>query len=467
MSEPSSAHPASSTAASARSATAGAPRAVPAGVVRAGLAVVADAGRLLAAHWPALVLLAVVGAVSRELILDAAVRASRASSVLSQLVVALAPFVQLLTVVGMLLVMRRRAGTQRPVVSLVVGTAAVMLPFLVIYQHYGYLAEDVIAFGAGTADDVVNQGLDPSSPGADVVTRLPAGTSVTVLATVAAALLLRRLLDRLAVRQGGEVRTSLLRLLAGYCEVVWLVLGAYVVTVLVDGASGWWSSRAVGVALSDWWQGVVVDWPFAGALARTLLSGVALLLAAASTGFLVPLAWLALAGIIYGVQAARMLSARDLHRARVAGSVVGRLGDARTDRALRLVTDPERRYGTVVGGTALVLRAGWSPVLVFCLAFLVADNADAVVTGLTRWAVGPRTPLAWAALLPVVELVGAVLVRVLTLALVASAVDSLLRTLGLPGGLRLPSRPQGHGEEVRAEGELVGAGAEEVEASRR
>jgi len=437
-------------------------------VVRAGAAVVADAGRLLAAHWPALVLLAVAGALARELILDAAVWTSRASSVLSQLVVALAPFVQLLTVVGMLLVMRRRTGTERPVVALVVGTAAVMLPFLVIYQHYGYLTEDVVTFGAGAADDAVNQGL--ATAGTDVVTRLPAGTSAAVLGAVAVALLLRRLLDRLAARQEREVRASVLRLVAGYCEVVWLVLGAYVVTVLVDSANGWWSSRAVGAALVAWWDGFVLGWPLVGAAAGTLLSGLGLLVAAAATAFLVPLAWLALAGIIYGVQAARMLSARDLHHARVAGHVVGRLGDGRTDRALRMVTDPGRRYGTVVGGTALVLRAGWSPVLVFCLAFLVADNADQLVTGLARLALGPQNVMAWAALLPVVELLGVVIVRVLTLALVASAVDSLLRGLGLPGGLRLGPRrqrrgsgPQGQGEEVRAQAQLVGAGGVDVE----
>ncbi|GAA4288528.1 hypothetical protein [Georgenia daeguensis] len=435
-------------------------------VLRAGGAVVADAGRLLRVHWPALLLLAVVGVLARELLLEAAVVVSRASSVLSQLVLALAPFAQLLTVVGMLLVMRRRGAGERPVLALVTGAAAVMLPFLVIYEHYGNLADDVVTFGAGTADDLVATITAPGAGDGEIASRLPAGTSLTVLTSVAVALVLRRLLDRLASRAGSDGRRSSLRLAAGYCEVVWLVLGAYVVTVLADGASTWWSTRRVGAGLATWWESVTITWPTLGTVAETAASGAGLLLAAAATAFLVPLAWLALAAIIYGVQAARVLTARDLHGARVAGRAVGLLGDVRTDRALRLATDPGRRYGAVLGATVLVVRAGWQPILMFCLAFLLADNAAVVVTELARAVVGPQTLLAWSALLPVVDTAGTVLARVLTLALVASAVDSLLRNLGLPGGLRLPPRSEGQGEELRPQPELAGARARQVEAGR-
>jgi hypothetical protein len=438
------------------------PREQPTDPLRAGVAVVADAGRLVARHWPVLLLLAVAGVLARDLLLEAAILTSRVSSVLSQLVLALAPFAQLLTVVGMLLVMRRRGAGDRPVLALVTGAAAVMLPFLVIYQHYGNLAEDVITFGTGTADDLVSS-ITTAGDG-EITSRLPAGTSLTVLASVAVALVLRRFLDRRAARANSDTRRSVLQLAAGYCEVVWLVLGAYVVTVLVDGASTWWSTRRVVAGLVARWESVTLTWPTLGTAAETAVSGAGLLLAAAATAFLVPLAWLALAAIIYGVQAARVLTARDLHGARLAGHAVGLLGDARTDRALRLATDPGRRYGAVVGATVLVIRAGWQPVLVFCLAFLLADNAAVLVAELTRAAVGPQTLAAWSALLPAVETVSAVLVRVLTLALVASAVDSLLCSLGLPGGLRLRSQRQR--EELRTEPENAGAGARQVETSR-
>ncbi|MPV36036.1 hypothetical protein [Georgenia subflava] len=438
-------------------------------VLRAGAAVVADAGRLLAAHWPLLVLLAVVGVASRDLVLSTAVLVSRWSSVLSQMVLALAPFVQLLTVVGMLLVMRRRSATEHPVVALLVGTAAVMLPFLVIYQNDGNLAEDVITFGMATVEDIASMGFAPASTDSDVVTRLPAGTSAAVVLTVAVAFVARRVLVRLAVRTppGHELRRSTLRLVAGYCEVVWLVLGAFVVTVVVDGASGWWSSRRVGAGLDAWWASVAAGWPGLGAFVEALLAGAGLLVAAALTAFLVPLAWLALAAIIYGVQAARVLRAGDLRATRAARPLVGRLGDARTDRALRLLTDPERQFGGVAGATVLVARAGWRPVLVFCLAFLVTDAADVLLTELVRVLVGPQSPVAWAALFPYLEAVGVVVVRVLTLALVASAVDSLLRDLGLPGGLRLGGTSRhGQGEEVRAEGVVAGTGGEELDLRR-
>ncbi|WP_024288889.1 hypothetical protein [Cellulomonas sp. KRMCY2] len=192
------------------------------GIVSEGFEVVRDAGRLLLAHWPPLVLLALIGVVVREPLLAAAAVASRTSAVLSQLVLALAPFAQVLTIVGMLLVLRRRepdgpADRQRALRSLLTGTAAVLVPFLVIYEYYGTLREDVVALGIGLVEDLDVFGGD------DVTARLPAATSAAVLATVAVALLARFVLGRLVTRTPGERHAlrSALRLAAGYCEVVW------------------------------------------------------------------------------------------------------------------------------------------------------------------------------------------------------------------------------------------------------
>lgn len=425
-------------------------------VLREGAVVLRDSGRLLVEHWPALVALACAAVVARSLVLELAVVASRLMPVLTDLVQALVPFVQVLAVVAMLLLLRgrhaptaatpretldapagtargRRAATRvaRSVSAVVVASAAVLVPFLVVYEHNGSLAEDAIAFGYAVVDDLAF--------GADLETRLELGASAVVVVTVAAALVARRVLTLLVRRTPPqrEGARSLLRLAAGYCEAVWIVLGAQVVSQSLGAAATWWSTRTAGLALTTWWQSVTVSVPHVAAWVEAVLGGAGLLAGAAVTAVLVPLAWLNLAAVVYGVEATKVLRARDLAAGRGLGAVVTRVGDARTDRALTLLTDPERRFGAVIGAAALIARAGWRPVLVVCLAFLVADNVDLAVWELARILVGPQTILAWFALEPFLNGIGAVLAQVLTLTLVASAANAILVRLGLPDALRL------------------------------
>lgn len=434
----------------------------PSSVLRDGLAVLRDAGRLLAAHWPVLVVLALGGMLAREGVLYAALVASRTSGVLSQLVLALAPFVQLVTIVASLLVLRgpgrpaeasddgaaaaaperarRPVAWGRTVSAVLISAAAILLPFLIIYEHDGALREDVISFARATVEDVQRARYDGDLENADVASRWPADASLPVLAIVVGALVARRMLDRMVtatpLEKGG--RRSALRLLAGYCEVVWIMLGVYVITLMVGQVAGWWDTRALAVSLATWWAGVSVDLPGVAAVVSAAAAGARLLLAAAITAVVIPLAWLNITAVVYGVQTTGVLSAQDLTGRRV-GRVVTRVGSGRTDRALGMITDPERRFGAMIGAAALIARAGWQPVLVFCLAFLVVDNAWIVVWEAARL-IGPQSLADWLALQPFLDAAGVLLGRVLTVVLVASAVDSILVGLGLPGGLRVRAR---------------------------
>lgn len=425
----------------------------PATVLRDGLAVLRDAGRLLLQHWPVLVVLTLGGMLAREGVLHAALVASRTSGVLSQLVLALAPFVQLVTIVASLLVLRgarapaegagrrrRLLAWGRTVSAVLISAAAILLPFLIIYEHDGALREDVISFALATVEDVQRARYDGDLAHADVTARWPADASLPVIAIVVAALVARRMLDRAVgatpVERGG--RRSALRLLAGYCEVVWIMLGVYAVTLLVGQLAGWWDSRALAVSLDTWWAAVRVDLPAVAEVLGSAVAGARLLLAAAITAVVIPLAWLNITAVVYGVQTTGVLSAQDLSGRRVS-RVVSRVGNSRTDRALEMITDPERRFGAMIGAAALIARAGWRPVLVFCLAFLVVDNVWILVWEAAR-VVGPQSLTEWIALQPFLDAAGVLLGRVLTVALVASAVDSILVGLGLPGMLRLGDR---------------------------
>ncbi|WP_188037768.1 hypothetical protein, partial [Actinotalea sp. JY-7885] len=426
-------------------------------VLREAARVLRDAGRLVATHWPALTLLAVVAYVSRTLLLDLAVVTTRTSAVLSNLVQAVIPFVQLLCVVAMFLVLRSRnapdAGSPletaaapaggrlaavrrraRAASTLVIAAAAVLIPFLLIYEHDGALVDDSYALGYAVAGDV-------SWSGGDIYDRLAQATSVAVLGTVLGALAVRRVLTMLvrrtpAARAG---RRAWLQLGAGYCEAVWIVLGAVVVRESLGTASVWWRTRVAGVALEEWWSGVALRTPHLAAWVESALAGGELLLAAAITAIVVPLAWLNLAAVVYGVEATKVMHTRDLAAGRI-GAVVARVGDHRTQRALTLLTNPERRFGAVIGAAGLIARAGWRPVLVVCAAFLLTDNVDLLLWEGMRAVIGPQTYLGWDALDDFVDGAGVIAARVLTLALVASAANAVLVRLGLPDTLRLRRR---------------------------
>lgn len=403
----------------------------PDGVLRAGWLVIADAGRLLARHWPVLLLLALAGVISRHYLLQWAVDASLVSGVLGRLVMSLVVFAQLITIVASLLVMRTRETSSHPLTDLLIASAAVILPFLVIYEHYGFLYEDTLAMGLGVAYSVIDgQG--------DVTSRLAGNTTADVLLTAAVAFAIARGLTMIVrrLREDRERLRAVLRLLVGYAEVVWIFLSA---TILREGALGfgeWWHSRRIGAALDGWWLGLELHLPAIAAGLEGAWTVILALISAALIGFVVPLAWLALGTLIYGAQARPLITAAGV-KAR-ASRIVGRIREDWIDRALDLATDPERRFGGAVGAVILVLRAGWAPVLVFCLAFLVADRAGWVIGELARPLLAWQPSAVWVAWFLPIETLGEVLQRVLTLALVASAVDALLRGLGARRALRLP-----------------------------
>lgn len=401
--------------------------------MRAGLAVVADAGRLIARHWPVLLLLALAGFISRHYLLLWAVEASALSGVLGRLVMSLVVFTQLVTIVGALLVMRGREASGRPVSDFLIAAAAVILPFLVIYEHYGYLYEDTLTMGLGVAYSVIDGN-------GEVISRLAGTSTLDVLLTAIGAFAFARVATA-AIRRTPEERArtrAWLRLAVGYAEVVWIFLGATIVREASLGFSDWWHTRRLGAALDAWWLAVQTELPsFAGAF-EWLWAAIGAVVSAALVGFVVPLAWLALGALVYGAQPHSMVTASDVKRH--AGRVIHRVRDEWIDRGLELATDPERRFGGAVGAVVLVLRAGWAPVLVFCLAFLVADRAEWIVPELARVALASQPIPVWNAWIGPLEAIGTILQRILTLALVASAVDALMRHHGAPAALRLRHR---------------------------
>ncbi|SMF38151.1 hypothetical protein L603_003100000290 [Cellulosimicrobium cellulans J34] len=424
-------------------------------VLRAGLRVLADTGRLLARHWPALVAVAVVADVLHELALRAALAVAPSSGVLGLLVLCFSPLATVVGIVVMLHVLRRepRSGRDRLEARTLLGSiASVLVPYLVIYEFYGGLTSDWQTYVDSAALDhafAAGSGIRTASP-------IPEGFGVTVLAVVAGALLARTLLDRLARRLDRRVassgsdarhsaRSAAVRIVAGYCEVVWIVVGAFTVTAVVGRVREWWGTRVVVVEVGAWWDGVVARVDALRPLVDALGPATSLLVAGVVTGLVVPLAWLTLGTIVYGVEAIDVV---DPAHATVPGTtpadratrVVDRfnrtLGDRGARRAWELMLDPGRRFGGLVGALGMLWRSRWGAVLLFCVAFALLTLGEQVVLTVAQAVVGQPGIVAWRALVDPLGIVSTVVVQVLTTALLAAAADALLANLGLPSALR-------------------------------
>ncbi|SDU71852.1 hypothetical protein [Jiangella alkaliphila] len=374
---------------------------------------------------------------AREYTLDAAVWAGRHSAVLGLLVLALVPLGAMLVTVAMLLVMRPSTvppGRRVRTVFAVLGS--LIVPFLVVYEHYGTFAEDQRQYYNQAAHDAA----ELAAATGEVTDRVPAGASAAVLGTALGALALRSVAGRLS---RGRPRTSgrrtVLQVLAGYCDVVWIVLGVFVVTLATREGREWWSGRVVTDRLERWWTELTDRFELLDRLAAGLVPTTDLLVAGVFTGLVVPISWLAFGTIVYGTQPAEAVAPV---AGRVSVRLSARVGEQNLARAWRAGLDGERRFGPLAAGLAMIWRSGWSSALLFCLAYVVVGLSGQLVWGVARLAVGPAPVLDWTALAGPLDAVATMLVQVLSAALLAAAADALVR--------QLPAAPEPEGAPVTA-----------------
>ncbi|WP_154792771.1 hypothetical protein [Occultella kanbiaonis] len=401
-------------------------------------------GRLLARHWLPLAVIAVAGVAAHWYLLDLAVWLGRFGAVPGMLGLSLVPFSTMLAVIGMLLVLRRRERSRHVAVDLLAATGSVLLPFLVVYQSGGRLDDDLRHHSYfGIQDDFSRF----ETTDIDGAARIPDAASTLVLAIVGAALL-GRLIGGYFVTSGrfwkgrDDPRRTALQALVGYLELVWIVLGAYVVGSLVATAVGWLGSRAVTHWVMDLWAGVRIDFPVIGGVGDWAIGAIGPVAAALGTALIVPIAWLAIGTIIYGIEASDVIAddevARLGGRAPLLSRITRRFGDTTITKAWHALAEPNGRFGALMGGMAMIVRAGWITVLVFCLGYVLITQIPYLVWGVARLLAGNITTLGWFALWDPLDVIAEVLVLMVSAALLAAAADSLLQRYGANPSLRLP-----------------------------
>ncbi len=416
-------------------------------------------GQLLAAHWWQLAIVGLCAYALHAATMELSVLAYRAGALPGLLVFSLVPLVPLLAVVVALLLLRRHIEASGRA-ALYAAVGSVLIPFLVVYESQGDFRNDLTDFFNGGFNYVADQQAAEGFSGGDTDPTaydglvLDTGAPV-VLLTVLIAFLFRvagaRVAERESLWRSGRLRVlrGTLRALAGFSEVVWIVIGAAVIRTTLVGLQGWWEQRRIGDSIADWWDSIDVTLPLLRGVWDVVASVVGLVLDGAVTGLVAPAAWLAIGVIVYGRSVTDAVSERDLlaaaEKRRVLTGVATKVDPALVGRAWRRVASPEGRFGALVGGGAMVLRSRYVPLLVFCVVYtIVATGVPYAIWQLAYLVVGDRFEYSdWLAAYGPINALVYVVVLCLTTPLIAAYSDGLLARFGAPSQLRIAGQPSG------------------------
>ena len=405
------------------------------------LGILVTTGRLLRDHWPALLAWYVAGTLGHYWAIELAGVVGAYSDVGGVLLQPFAPLAKLTSYVAMLIVVReglRHLGVLAPLPEdprerrRDFGRALLggIVPFVAFYTAYSYLAEDFKAIVLRTLErrrehafeniDFLNleQSGDPREwdfiAGEVLITPLSIGIVIV-------AFTLRWLLSRDEMK-----KRRWLAPVAVYLESLWVVLSAQMISGLVGIVAGWVESRVAMVWLADFraWMADAL-FPLVW-----LWDGLLWFIGEAGGVILLPVAWLVVAGSIYGHAVKAEAPALAGVRVERAAARYKRLTSP-VRRALRdLWSQFADRFTPVGNAVVLMWRAG--PVLIgfFVLLFaLLGLLAEVVEWSMTRL-IGPQDLNGfWSVWGDAVFLIPALIIEPLRIALVASGYDETLRRL--------------------------------------
>lgn len=389
-------------------------------------AVLRTALRLLGRHWPVLIALSLAGFAARHALLMASVKASDLNRFLAVLVFALVPASMLVSMLLMMQVVRSSLPDLVPTNksgdrdALFLHFAGVFVPFLAVYAAYDFIDEDRRNFYYEVWYDATSQGFATGDLSLmDTSSRLPTGASITMAVVIGAAILARMLFGVVTRRAKGNLAVGIAR---SYLEATWVSLTALSLNGIGNDIYFWLLERRLWVWL-DAAAHTAASWfgPFSPAAQRVVewFEGI---LGSIDSVFLIPVAWLTIGCIVYG---------RELvSPPRVQG---GQARWRRMSRVLRAVVTPIRngvddRFGPMVRGFRMLKLAGLRTMLLFCLAFVVAQALPEWLWELERVIIGPQDLNAvWVPLSGPLSSVNEAIGLIVTICLVTAAVDHVRR----------------------------------------
>ena len=402
------------------------------------LSVIRTMGMVLWRRGPELLAAYLVGATAHFLLIRASAVVTAASEFWGMFVHPLPILARLMSYVVMLLMVRealptlsalapQRAETRaQRMTGLLNATLMAILPFFAFYYAAGYLNEDmrtIIQIATAIQRDWLLNSPTVAPDGETPFERAELDINLIILLIVGAAFGLRALAKKFE-----KNLPAWTRLASVYLEVVWVFLTVRVIRELVNGAGSWLEGRA-GFA----WLWGIGDW-FASTLppVAAVWEGTLAAISAAAGLIGPPLAWLMVAGVVYG----QAISSRPLgEQISALTRVKSRFG--RVNQTVRegvtfavdqVAGDTKGRLAVIGKALSLALRAGpiflGGYVLLYQLWIIAAGWLD---VGLLRL-FGPIDPATIFWLSPVTYTLALVISEPLRAALVAAAYDTALNT---------------------------------------
>ena len=289
-----------------------------------------------------------------------------------------------------------------------------LIAFLVIYFTWGMVTEDVQAYGRASWDQ-----YDPDAANHPLVVGVGVMSITFVVVAFALRLALGRFSDRLPKWVAG---------ISAYLEAAWLLTAALAIRDILAGVPEWFASRR----MFAWFIDGIAELREAFSWFAVVGDAIAWLLAAIGEVVVLPLAWLALAAIVF----AGVLPRRPT-------STTGRSARLReaAERRWRRMPRPVRVLGTSLSGS---LRERWAPIATalsliwrngplrlgaYLLAFAVVTVSGQWLYALIYQLIGPHEVGWWIATSDPITLLVAVITTPLQFILVAAAFDEALEGL--------------------------------------
>lgn len=398
-------------------------------------AILTTAARVLMRHWPALMAWYLAGVLVHYVVTEIAGFIGASSATVGFLVLPIAILARLISLVAMFLVLRDGLRNLQEVAPLpesptdrrrtfLSALLAGILPFFAVYWAQGLLGEDVRAYSSRALE--VRSGIVFT---ARVDGQTPAGSEDTVLNLPingwTIAIIVLAFAGRWAWSKWSPRLAAWLSPVAVYFEVVWVFFSVMMLGDLLDAINAWVDSRAA-VAFVESVRDRVLD---AVAPLRWLWDGVGWVLSEAGPVLLAPLAWLTIAGVVFGqaivaeklrVESA-FLSRFRRHAEAIPNPVVRRLRD--------LGDELGARFRPIGRALLLMWRAGPLLVASYALLYVAVKALESFLGfGVTR-VIGPHDDVFWNVAAPLVSLIPLLLMEPLRIAVISGAYDATLGRL--------------------------------------
>lgn len=395
---------------------------------------------LLWTRWPVLLAWFLFGTLVRYVAVEAAGFVGAYNEVVGVLLLPLAVLGRLVALVAMLLVLRDGMSALRGDIptarserraefsgALLAG----LLPFIAFYAAQGYLAEDVFAYYERLLS--VNTGILMTQ----LVEDIEAGTSGSLesdgtlpgelifspitISLIVVAFVLRWLWGRYRARLHRSLTAA-----AVYLELLWIYLATTLVADGIGLLTGWVATRQGTVwlgdireAVTDWFSPITAVW-----------DTVVMMLGLTARATLEPLAWLTIAGVIYGQAiAAASPAITDLRAARLRERYT-KLPEQVRQRVTDLTSSIASRFRPIWSALLLMWRAGPALVGAYILCFTIVLLIERLAQIALIRLIGPHDIFAfWMVVDSLVFLIVPIIVEPLRIAVVASAYNETREVL--------------------------------------